>query len=166
MSTFFYIYLLSNIGEKIAYQMKIDLFSSIIRQDIAFFDERRTGEIINRYTIHEVGCIFAFHSNIIFRLTADIQDFKSSFKQTVSAGLRAGTQIIGCAVSLLVISPQMTLVTLFCVPTVIAVGTMFGALLRAVSRAAQAQVKMLLVFSVKVAKTLFILHVRYFTRII
>lgn len=35
----------------------------------------------------------------------------------------------------------MTLMTLFCVPTVIAVGTMFGALLRTTSRAAQAQVK-------------------------
>lgn len=46
--TFFYIYMLSNAGEKIAYQMKIDLFSSIIRQDIAFFDQQRTGEIINR----------------------------------------------------------------------------------------------------------------------
>lgn len=89
---------------------------------------------------------------IFLRLTADVQDFKSSFKQTVSGGLRAGTQIIGCAASLLVISPQMTLVTLFCVPTVIAVGTMFGALLRATSRAAQAQVKLYCVFFVSYYK--------------
>lgn len=74
-------------------------------------------------------------------MTADVQDFKSSFKQTVSGGLRAGTQIIGCAASLFLISPHMTFVTLFCVPTVIAIGTVFGALLRSTSRAAQAQVK-------------------------
>lgn len=43
--------MLSNIGEKIAYQMKTDLFASIIKQDIAFFDQQRTGEIINRYNI-------------------------------------------------------------------------------------------------------------------
>lgn len=120
--TFFYIYMLSNIGEKIAYNMKKDLFSAILKQDIAFFDEQRTGEIINR-------------------LTSDIQDFKSSFKQTVSGGLRAATQIIGCSVSLVVISPQMTFVTLLCIPTIIVVGTVFGSLLRKISRKAQAQVE-------------------------
>lgn len=120
--TFFYIYMLSNIGEKIAYNMKKDLFSAILKQDIAFFDEQRTGEIINR-------------------LTSDIQDFKSSFKQTVSGGLRAATQIIGCSVSLVIISPQMTFVTLLCIPTIIIVGTVFGSLLRRISRKAQAQVE-------------------------
>lgn len=49
--TFFYIYLLSNIGEKMAYQMKADLFSAILKQDIAFFDQHRTGEVINRSSI-------------------------------------------------------------------------------------------------------------------
>ncbi|XP_019865042.1 mitochondrial potassium channel ATP-binding subunit [Aethina tumida] len=120
--TFFYIYMLSNLGEKIAYQMKTDLFASILKQDMAFFDKQRTGEIINR-------------------LTADIQDFKSSFKQTISGGLRAATQIIGCSVSLIMISPQMTFITLLCIPTVIAVGTIFGAILRATSRKAQSQVE-------------------------
>ncbi|CAH0550882.1 unnamed protein product [Brassicogethes aeneus] len=120
--TFFYIYMMSNLGEKIAYNMKTDLFSSILKQDIAFFDRQRTGEIINR-------------------LTADIQDFKSSFKQTISGGLRAATQIIGCSVSLIMISPHMTFITLLCIPSVIAVGTIFGALLRSTSRKAQAQVE-------------------------
>ncbi|KAK9728533.1 ABC transporter [Popillia japonica] len=120
--TFFYIYMLSHIGESIACEMRKDLFSSIVQQDMAFFDTQRTGEIINR-------------------LTADIQDFKSSFKQTVSGGLRAVTQIIGCSVSLVLISPQMTVFTLLCVPSVIVVGTIFGALLRKTSRRAQAQIE-------------------------
>lgn len=42
--------MLSNIGEKVAYDMRTDLFASIIQQDISFFDEHRTGEIINRYS--------------------------------------------------------------------------------------------------------------------
>lgn len=46
--TFFYIYLLAIIGENVALGMKTDLFSSIMKQDIAFFDQHRTGEIINR----------------------------------------------------------------------------------------------------------------------
>nr|XP_022903313.1 ATP-binding cassette sub-family B member 8, mitochondrial [Onthophagus taurus]XP_022903314.1 ATP-binding cassette sub-family B member 8, mitochondrial [Onthophagus taurus]XP_022903315.1 ATP-binding cassette sub-family B member 8, mitochondrial [Onthophagus taurus] len=120
--TFFYIYMLSNLGEKIAYHMKNDLFASIIQQDIAFFDEQRTGEIINR-------------------LTTDIQEFKSSFKQTISSGLRATTQIIGCSISLFLISPQMTFFTLLFVPSVVVVGTIFGAMLRKVSRRAQGQIE-------------------------
>lgn len=46
--TFFYISMLSNLGEKIAYAMKRDLFASILKQDMAFFDAHRTGEIVNR----------------------------------------------------------------------------------------------------------------------
>lgn len=118
--TFFYIHMLSILGERIAFNLKKDLFGSIMKQDLAFFDEHRTGEVLNR-------------------LTTDIQEFKSSFKQTVSGGLRASAQIIGCSVSLVIISPQMTFVTLLCVPTVVAVGTIFGAVLRKISRLAQAQ---------------------------
>ncbi|KAJ8926034.1 hypothetical protein NQ315_009889 [Exocentrus adspersus] len=120
--TFFYIVMLSNLGEKIAYKMKTDLFASVLRQDIAFFDEHRTGEIINR-------------------LTSDIQDFKSSFKQTVSGGLRAVAQILGCSMSLVMISPQMTFFSLLCIPSVIFVGTVFGSFLRIISRKAQAQIE-------------------------
>ncbi|XP_076268816.1 mitochondrial potassium channel ATP-binding subunit isoform X3 [Rhynchophorus ferrugineus] len=120
--TFFYIFMLTNLGEKVAYHMKSDLFKSVLKQDIAFFDAQRTGEIVNR-------------------LTSDVQDFKSSFKQTISGGLRALTQIMGCTVSLFVISPKMTLITLLCIPSVIAVGTVFGSLLRVISRKAQAQVE-------------------------
>lgn len=58
----------------------------------------------------------------------------------MSGGLRATTQIIGCAVSLLIISPHMTFVTLLCIPAVIATGSAIGSLLRQTSRKAQAQV--------------------------
>lgn len=40
--------MLSVLGERIALDMKRDLFNSILNQDIAFFDQQRTGEIINR----------------------------------------------------------------------------------------------------------------------
>lgn len=134
-----YIYLLSSIGESIAYKMKTDLFSSIIKQDIAFFDEHRTGEIINRQ-IFSLIPLEPFGNPVLRRLTTDVQDFKSSFKQIISSGLRASTQIIGCSISLLMISPQMTFITLLCIPTVVAVGTALGSLLRKTSQAAHEQV--------------------------
>ncbi|CAB3251091.1 unnamed protein product [Arctia plantaginis] len=120
--TFLYIHLLSQVGERVATHMKQDLFESILRQDIEFFDRERTGELVNR-------------------LTVDIQDFKSSFKQTISGGLRAITQIVGSAVSLLVISPHLTGLTLVCVPSVVIGGTFIGSLLRKLSREAQTQIE-------------------------
>lgn len=74
--TFVYILLLSQIGEQMAAKLRQDLFKQIIIQDLAFFDANRTGELVNR-------------------LTADVQDFKSSFKQCVSQGLRSFAQLIG-----------------------------------------------------------------------
>ncbi|XP_068620128.1 mitochondrial potassium channel ATP-binding subunit [Battus philenor] len=120
--TFFYIHLLAQVGERVAAQMKQDLFVSIINQDMAFFDQERTGELVNR-------------------LTVDVQDFKSSFKQTISGGLRAITQVVGSAVSLLVISPHLTGLTMICVPSVVIGGTFIGSLLRKLSREAQAQLE-------------------------
>ncbi|CAH2089794.1 unnamed protein product [Euphydryas editha] len=122
MFTFFYIHLLAQVGEKVAAQMKQDLFVSILQQDMAFFDQERTGELVNRITV-------------------DVQDFKSSFKQTISGGLRAITQVVGSAVSLLVISPHLTGLTLLCVPSVVIGGTFIGSLLRKLSREAQAQIE-------------------------
>lgn len=74
--TFIYILLLSQIGEEMAARLRQDLFKQIIIQDLSFFDANRTGELVNR-------------------LTADVQDFKSSFKQCVSQGLRSIAQLIG-----------------------------------------------------------------------
>lgn len=73
------------------------------------------------------------------RLTSDIQDFKSAFKQVISQGLRSTTQTIGCVVSLYVISPKLTAMMMAILPVIIG-GTLFGSLLRRLSRAAQAQV--------------------------
>lgn len=46
--TFFYIALLANVGEGISKTMKVQMFSSIMKQDIKFFDSNRSGEILNR----------------------------------------------------------------------------------------------------------------------
>jgi ABC-type multidrug transport system fused ATPase/permease subunit len=61
-------------GERVASQMRRDLFASIMRQDIEFFDSHKSGEIVSR-------------------LTSDVQEFKSSFKHVVSQGLRSLTQV-------------------------------------------------------------------------
>ncbi|NXJ58383.1 ABCB8 protein, partial [Spizaetus tyrannus] len=69
--TFGYIALLARVGEQVAGSMRKALFISLLRQDVAFFDANRTGQLVNR-------------------LTADIQEFKSSFKLAISQVDRAG----------------------------------------------------------------------------
>ncbi|KAK1134434.1 hypothetical protein K0M31_007224 [Melipona bicolor] len=118
--TFVYIYTLSHVGERIAMNLRQDLFKSIIMQDITFFDNNRSGEIVSR-------------------LTTDIQDFKSTFKICISQGLRSTTQIIGCVVSIIGISPQLTAATVLSLPTIILIGTLLGRGLRKLSIEAQNQ---------------------------
>jgi ATP-binding cassette, subfamily B (MDR/TAP), member 8 len=48
-------------------------------------------------------------------------------------------QTVGCLLSLYLMSPQMTLLTAAIVPAVVAVGALFGALLRRLSFRAQQQ---------------------------
>ncbi|PKK17111.1 ATP-binding cassette, sub-family B (MDR/TAP), member 8 [Columba livia] len=87
--TFGYIALLARVGEQVAGSMRKALFTNLLRQDVAFFDANRTGQLVNR-------------------LTADIQEFKSSFKLAISQGLRSSTQTAGCFVSLYLLSPKLT----------------------------------------------------------
>lgn len=119
--TFSYIYLLGIMGENIATKLKTRLFDRLIKQDITFYDQTRSGELIDR-------------------LTSDVQEFKSSFKMCISQGLRSATQIVGCCVSLYMISPKLTLITGMVVPTAILIGSLFASILRRFSREAQAQI--------------------------
>uniref|UniRef100_A0AAR2K887 Mitochondrial potassium channel ATP-binding subunit n=1 Tax=Pygocentrus nattereri TaxID=42514 RepID=A0AAR2K887_PYGNA len=116
-----YIILLSRVGERVAADMRKTLFTSLLRQDVAFFDANKTGQLVNR-------------------LTADIQEFKSSFKLVISQGLRSITQTIGCFVSLYVISPKLTGLTVVVLPCLVGAGALIGSFLRRLSRKAQEQI--------------------------
>ncbi|XP_051944419.1 mitochondrial potassium channel ATP-binding subunit isoform X1 [Hippocampus zosterae] len=116
-----YIILLSRIGERVAADMRKTLFASLLRQDVAFFDANKTGQLVNR-------------------LTADIQEFKSSFKLVISQGLRSITQTVGCFVSLYIISPKLTGLTVVVLPCLVLAGALIGSFLRRLSRLAQEQV--------------------------
>lgn len=118
--TFVYILLLSQIGEQMATTLRQDLFKQIVIQDLTFFDENRTGELVNR-------------------LTADVQDFKSCFKQCVSQGLRSVAQLIGGGVSLFMISSQLATIALISVPVAVLTLSIIGQGLRGLSKRSQAQ---------------------------
>ncbi|XP_078488892.1 mitochondrial potassium channel ATP-binding subunit-like isoform X1 [Ciona intestinalis] len=117
-TTFLYISLLSHLGENVACKLRTNLFKSFLQQDVAFHDEHKTGELIDR-------------------LTSDVQDFKSSFKLCVSQGIRSSTQTIGCICSLYSTSPKLTLALAATIPLIVLIGTFVGIALRRLSRLAQ-----------------------------
>ncbi|XP_006873770.1 PREDICTED: ATP-binding cassette sub-family B member 8, mitochondrial [Chrysochloris asiatica] len=119
--TFGYLVLLSRIGERMAVDMRRTLFSSLLRQDIAFFDAKKTGQLVSR-------------------LTTDVQEFKSSFKLVISQGLRSCTQVAGCLVSLSMLSTRLTLLLMVATPTLMGIGTLMGSALRKLSRQSQEQI--------------------------
>ncbi|XP_064476662.1 mitochondrial potassium channel ATP-binding subunit-like [Ornithodoros turicata] len=118
--TTIYISTLAHAGERFATRLRQAMMDAILRQDITFFDKTKTGEIMSS-------------------LSGDVQDFKSAFKLCISQGIRSVAQTVGCVMSLYYISPEMTTRMLTVLPVIIAAGTVFGSLLRSLSRAAQEQ---------------------------
>ena len=58
--TFAYIYSLACVGERMAASLRKELFASILRQDVAFFDEHKSGEIVSRLTSDiQAGILFS-----------------------------------------------------------------------------------------------------------
>ncbi|MXQ92138.1 hypothetical protein E5288_WYG012363 [Bos mutus] len=119
--TFGYLVLLSRIGERMAVDLRRALFCNLLRQDIEFFDAKKTGQLVSR-------------------LTTDVQEFKSSFKLVISQGLRSCTQVAGCLVSLSMLSTRLTLLLMVATPALMGVGTLMGSALRKLSRQCQEQV--------------------------
>jgi ATP-binding cassette subfamily B (MDR/TAP) protein 8 len=103
-----------------AMEIRRDLFENILLQDVEFFDKHNSGELINR-------------------IAADVQEFKSSFKQTISQGLRCLAQLVGGSISLFFISSQLAIVALVSIPSAILIGSILGRSLRILSKKSQAQ---------------------------
>ncbi|XP_055327553.1 mitochondrial potassium channel ATP-binding subunit-like [Paramacrobiotus metropolitanus] len=119
--TFVNISLLAAAGERLAARLRLALFAGLIKQDIAFFDAHKTGELVSRLAI-------------------DVQDFKSNFKHCFVNGFRTLVQTIGCGISLYWISPNMTLMLMLGLPSMAGIGALLASKLRQLSRKAQAQV--------------------------
>ncbi|KAK4470129.1 hypothetical protein MN116_005713 [Schistosoma mekongi] len=120
LSTFLYIGLLGSVGERIARRMRIQLFRKLVYQDMAYYDAHSSGKLV------EI-------------IGSDVQNFKSSFKQCVSQGLRNIIQVVGSVFALLSISPTLTATLLGCLPCVFLIGSLMGTELRHLSREVQTQ---------------------------
>ncbi|KAI8074062.1 ABC transporter type 1, transmembrane domain-containing protein [Gongronella butleri] len=113
--TFAHITLVARFGERVAQRLRAKLFAAIVQQDMLFFDKHQSGELVSR-------------------LTTDVAEFKSTFKQLVTLGLKSVTQTIGSAVHLFQISSSLTLTMLSTMPVLYVLLNLYGAYLRRLSK--------------------------------
>ncbi|XP_062890531.1 ABC transporter B family member 1-like isoform X2 [Mobula hypostoma] len=105
--SFFRAYFFTLAGHRLVARLRKRLFGSIIKQEIAFFDENRTGELTNR-------------------LSSDTQIIQNTLTVNLSMLLRYTLQIIGSIVLMFVVSPALTGVLLASVPVVAIGGVLYG----------------------------------------
>lgn len=115
VATVFRGYLFTLIGERLVRNVRSQLFEAIIRQDIAFFDMNKTGELMNR-------------------LSSDTAVIQNCLSVNVSMGLRAFGQIVVSIVLLFITSWELTLVMMAVVPAIVGIAVFYGSFTRQLTK--------------------------------
>ena len=110
--------LVSWLGERVAADLRRDLFGRVVSLSPAFFETARTGDILTR-------------------LTADIAVLQSLIGTAISQWLRSAILLAGSLAMLLVTSPKLAGVVLLVAPLVVMPLVLFGRRERRLSRQAQ-----------------------------
>jgi ATP-binding cassette subfamily B protein len=120
-STYARFLLVSWLGERVAADVRRDLFDHVISLSPAFFETARTGDILAR-------------------MTADIAVLQALVGSAVSQYLRNALMMAGAIAMLLYTSPKLAGIVLLVVPVVVVPLIFFGRRERKLSRAAQERV--------------------------
>ncbi len=110
--------LFSTVGERVVTRLRGDLFERLLAQEIAFFDEKRTGDLTSR-------------------LSSDTALVQNAVSVNVSMGLRFLAQVLGGIALLVYTSPLLTAVMLGVVPPIALGAVAYGRRVRKLSRDAQ-----------------------------
>jgi ABC transporter fused permease/ATP-binding protein len=105
-------------GERIVAGLRERLYRSIMDQEVAFFDARRTGELTSR-------------------LSADTAVLQNAVSANVSMGLRNGAQVLGGIILLIYTSPRLSGLMLAIVPAVAFGAVIYGRRVRRLARDVQ-----------------------------
>ncbi len=111
-------YLFATAGERVVTRLRERLYRSLVHQEIGFFDEQRTGELMNR-------------------LASDTSVLQSAVSANVSMVLRHSVTALGALVMLFVTSPVLTVLMLCVVPPVAIGAVVYGRRVRKLSREVQ-----------------------------
>ncbi len=105
-------------GERIVTRLRAELYRRLVAQEVAFFDARRTGELVNR-------------------LASDTTVLQNTVSVNLSMGLRNLLMVAGGLALLVVSSPRLTVVMLAIVPAVALGAVVVGRRIARLSRRVQ-----------------------------
>jgi ABC-type multidrug transport system fused ATPase/permease subunit len=105
-------------GERVVVRIRKRLFSHLMKQEIAFFDVTKSGELVNR-------------------LASDTDVLKNAVTTNISMGLRFSATIIGALIVMLAMSWKLTLLIIGTVPVLIGVASGYGHFVRKLARKTQ-----------------------------
>ncbi|ELW68080.1 ATP-binding cassette sub-family B member 10, mitochondrial [Tupaia chinensis] len=112
------VYLMQTSGQRIVNRLRVSLFSSVLRQEVAFFDKTRTGELLNR-------------------LSSDAALLGRSVTENLSDGLRAGAQAAVGIGMMFFVSPNLATFVLSVVPPMSILAVIYGRYLRKLTKVTQ-----------------------------
>ncbi|XP_076066354.1 ATP-binding cassette sub-family B member 10, mitochondrial-like [Oratosquilla oratoria] len=118
LANFGRVYLMNISGQRITRAMRSSVFSAIIRQETAFFDSNKTGELINR-------------------LSADTALVSQSVTMNISDGLRSLVMALAGVGMMVYMSPQLAAVGLSIVPPVALLAIYYGRYVRKITKDVQ-----------------------------
>ena len=113
-------YLVSWLGERVVGDLRRDLFAHVIRLGPAWFEIKRSGDVMSR-------------------ISADAQLIEQVIGSSASVALRNSLMCIGGVAMLVITNPKLALLVLAVVPLVVAPIILFGRKVRRLSREAQAR---------------------------
>ena len=111
-------YLFTVAGERVVMRLRQTLFTSLVGQEVGFFDANRTGELTNR-------------------LASDTTVLQNTVTVNVSMGLRYLLSVLGAITILMWQSWRLTLLMLAVVPVVALGAAFYGRALRRISKQVQ-----------------------------
>ena len=121
VATFARYFLVTWIGERVVADIRRDVYGQLIKQDVAFFETNRTGELLSR-------------------LTTDTTLLQTVVGSSVSIALRNALLLIGGCTMLLITSLRLSEYVFIMVPVVVIPIIVLGKKVRALSRQTQEKV--------------------------
>lgn len=115
---FFRIFLFGLVGQKVVANLRKELFSSILKQDLTFFDKNRSGDLISR-------------------LNSDTQMLQDLLSVKISIVLRYSIQVFGGIILMYLISIRLTILIVLALPIIIFSAIFLGKKLKKYSKAVQ-----------------------------
>jgi len=105
-------------SERISRRLRFDFFDSIINKDVAFFDERRTGDLLSR-------------------MNSDIQVIQDCLSTSISMFVRSFIFIICTLIILMIFSPSLTGITFGGIVPLMIFAAVFGSQMKKLTKQMQ-----------------------------